>query len=112
MEQPVTLKAQEALYSDGHYIAMGDRLYKWEGTHYKPCNQSYERRRIAQWCKSTAVHLSGDKYKYSWAKSSAVEEVWKWLLIDFGVDPSEVLTFHGISEKPFKSRFHPKPDSQ
>ena len=69
---------------------MGDRLYKWEGTHYKPCNQSYERRRIAQWCKSTAVHLSGDKYKYSWAKSSAVEEVWKWLLIDFGVDPSEV----------------------
>ncbi len=22
------------------------------------------------------------------------------------------LTFHGISEKPFKSRFHPKPDSQ
>jgi hypothetical protein len=26
--------------------------------------------------------------------------------------PMTLLTFHGISEKPFKSRFHPKPDSQ
>ena len=90
VEQPVTLKAQEALYSDGHYIAMGEKLYKWEETHYEPCDQAYERRRIAQWCKSTAVHLSGEKYKYSWAKASAVEEVWKWLLIDFGVNPSKV----------------------
>ncbi len=90
MEQPLTLKAQEALFSDGNYIALGERLYKWEGTHYQPCNQAYERRKIAQWCKSTAVHISGERYSYKWAKSSAIEEVWKWLLIDLAVDPSEL----------------------
>ncbi len=32
--------------------------------------------------------------------------------IPAGTEAIFELTFHGISEKPFKSRFHPKPDSQ
>ncbi len=36
------------------------------------------------------------------------------VVVEVGVGTLEglALTFHGISEKPFKSRFHPKPDYQ
>lgn len=90
VEQPVTLKAQDALFSDGEYIAIKDKLYRWDETHYKPCNQAYEKRRITEWCKSTPVHTSGNKYEYKWAKTATIEEIWKWILLDFGVGAEQL----------------------
>ncbi len=90
VDQPVTLKAQDALFSDGDYISIGEKLYKWHKTYYVLCNQAHEKKRITDWCKSTPVHIAKNKYEYKYAKSSTVEEIWKWVLLDFAVNKSKV----------------------
>ena len=90
VDQPVTLKAQDALFSDGDYISIDEKLYKWHKTYYVLCNQAHEKKRITDWCKSTPVHLAKNKYEYKYAKSSVVEEIWRWILLDFAVDKSKV----------------------
>ncbi len=96
VEQPVTLKAQDVLFTNEKYIAIDDKLYKWKTTHYELCNQSYEKRRITEWCKSTPVHISGDRYQYKYAKSTVIEEIWKWILLDLGVN-KELVNPPGIN---------------
>ncbi len=90
VEEMYTQKAIDALYGGGHYIALHDKLYHWTGTHYEFLSTPREKRRIAQWCKSTPLQVAGGKWKYTLATPAKIETIWNWALTDFAVDPEEV----------------------
>ena len=89
-EDHYTEKAIAALYSEGEYIAVDDDLYKFNGKYYKKLSAKREQRRIADWCRSNPVNISGDRWKFAYASATTVNNVWSWLLVRFGVDPLEL----------------------
>jgi putative DNA primase/helicase len=38
--QNFILKAEDALYSDGHYVSIGGLLYRFTGSYYEELNES------------------------------------------------------------------------
>ncbi len=88
-EEIYTQKAVDCLFSDSAYLAIHDKLYKYNGTHYELCSTPRERRRILEWCKKTPVESNG-KWKYALAKPETVNKIWTWVLTSFAVDPEEI----------------------
>src|SRR4028119_2082361 len=43
--QNFILKAEDALYSDGHYVSIGELLYRFTGSYYEELNEKKEKRR-------------------------------------------------------------------
>lgn len=76
-----TEKAIAELYSEGHWIACDDSLYKWTGSHYQPCKKNAELRRISEWARLT---------RSKWATRTTVSNIWEWVLIRFGVDAEDL----------------------
>ena len=108
-EQHYTEKAIDALYSDGHYIAIEEDLYKFNGKYYEKILFKNERRRIADWGRSTPVPVGVDRWKHSHANPASVNNIWAWVLIRFGVDRTQVdppglPLANGILEVKFKGR--------
>src|SRR4028119_464446 len=64
--QNFILKAEDALYSDGHYVSIGGLLYRFTGSYYKELNESKEKRRIGGWLKTYS-----EKVKGVWVKNRA-----------------------------------------
>ncbi len=89
-EYHYTEKAIEALYSQGHYIALEDNLYKFNGKFYEKLLPKKEQRKIADWARSNPVPAQGDRWKFSQATPSHISNIWNWLIIRFGVDRTEV----------------------
>lgn len=90
VEETYNQKALDALFSDGHYIAINDQLYKWQANHYERCLEGRIRRKITKWCDSTAVEVKTGKYKYLYANSTCIENIHKYALRKFSVDLLEV----------------------
>lgn len=89
VEEIYTQKCLDALYSEP-YISIQNDLYKWNGKYYQMCPSGTEKRRILQWCKSTPVAVSANKYEYKYAKSTYVNEIYNWALLSFAVDPEKI----------------------
>ena len=89
VEEIYTQKAVDCLYSDSAYLAIHDKIYRYNGTHYKLCSTPREKRRILEWCKTTPVQV-GHKWKYALAKPEAVEKIWRWVLTSFSVDSEDI----------------------
>jgi putative DNA primase/helicase len=87
--QNFILKAEDALYSDGHYVSIGGLLYRFTGSYYKELNESSEKRRIGGWLKTYS-----EKVKGAWVKNRAdtasVNAVFSWVVNQTAVDPVEV----------------------
>ena len=87
--QNFILKAEDALYSDGHYVSIGGLLYRFTGSYYEELNDSSEKRRIGGWLKTYS-----EKVKGAWVKNRAdtasVNAVFSWVVNQTAVDPLQV----------------------
>jgi putative DNA primase/helicase len=87
--QNFILKAEDALYSDGHYVSIGGLLYRFTGSYYEELNESSEKRRIGRWLKTYS-----EKVKGAWvnnrADTASVNAVFSWVVNQTAVDPVEV----------------------
>jgi putative DNA primase/helicase len=87
--QNFILKAEDALYSDGHYASIGGLLYRFTGSYYEELNESSEKRRIGGWLKTYS-----EKVKGTWVKNRAdtasVNAVFSWVVNQTAVDPVQV----------------------
>jgi putative DNA primase/helicase len=87
--QNFILKAEDALYSDGHYASIGGLLYRFTGSYYEELNESKEKRRIGGWLKTYS-----EKVKGTWVKNRAdtasVNAVFSWVVNQTAVAPEEV----------------------
>jgi len=87
--QNFILKAEDALYSDGHYVSIGGLLYRFTGSYYKELNESSEKRRIGGWLKTYSEKVKGVWIKNR-ADTASVNAVFSWVVNQTAVDPVQV----------------------
>jgi putative DNA primase/helicase len=87
--QNFILKAEDALYSDGHYASIGGLLYRFTGSYYEELNESKEKRRIGEWLKTYSEKVKGVWVKNR-ADAASVNAVFSWVVNQTVVDPVEV----------------------
>jgi putative DNA primase/helicase len=87
--QNFILKAEDALYSDGHYASIGGLLYRFTGSYYEELNESKEKRRIGEWLKTYSEKVKGVWVKNR-ADAASVNAVFSWVVNQTAVDPVEV----------------------
>jgi putative DNA primase/helicase len=87
--QNFILKAEDALYSDGHYASIGGLLYRFTGSYYEELNESKEKRRIGGWLKTYSEKVKGVWVKNR-ADTASVNAVFSWVVNQTAVDPVEV----------------------
>ena len=87
--QNFILKAEDALYSDGHYVSIGGLLYRFTGSYYKELNESSEKRRIGGWLKTYSEKVKGVWVKNR-ADTASVNAVFSWVVNQTAVAPEEV----------------------
>jgi putative DNA primase/helicase len=87
--QNFILKAEDALYSEGHYASIGGLLYRFTGSHYEELNESSEKRRIGGWLKAYSEKVKGVWVKNR-ADTASVNAVFNWVVNQNAVDPAQV----------------------
>ena len=87
--QNFILKAEDALYSEGHYASIGGLLYRFTGSHYEELNESSEKRRIGGWLKTYSEKVKGVWVKNR-ADTASVNAVFNWVVNQNAVDPAQV----------------------
>ena len=87
--QNFILKAEDALYSEGHYASIGGLLYRFTGSHYEELNESSEKRRIGGWLKTYSEKVKGVWVKNR-ADTASVNAVFNWVVNQNAVDPGQV----------------------
>jgi putative DNA primase/helicase len=87
--QNFILKAEDALYSDGHYASIGGLLYRFTGSYYEELNESSEKRRIGGWLKTYSEKVKGVWVKNR-ADTASVNAVFSWVVNQTAVDPVQV----------------------
>jgi putative DNA primase/helicase len=87
--QNFILKAEDALYSDGHYVSIGGLLYRFTGSYYEELNESSEKRRIGGWLKTYSEKIKGVWVKNR-ADTASVNAVFSWVVNQTAVDPVQV----------------------
>jgi len=87
--QNFILKAEDALYSDGHYVSIGGLLYRFTGSYYEELNESSEKRRIGGWLKTYSEKVKGIWVKNR-ADTASVNAVFSWVVNQTAVDPIQV----------------------
>jgi putative DNA primase/helicase len=87
--QNFILKAEDALYSDGHYASIGGLLYRFTGSHYEELSESSEKRRIGGWLKTYSEKVKGVWVKNR-ADTASVNAVFNWVVNQNAVDPAQV----------------------
>jgi putative DNA primase/helicase len=87
--QNFILKAEDALYSDGHYASIGGLLYRFTGSYYEELNESSEKRRIGGWLKTYSEKVKGVWVKNR-ADTASVNAVFSWVVNQTAVNPVEV----------------------
>ncbi len=89
-EENYTQKCQAALYSDFPWLSLNGKLCFWTGTYYQESPKEEEIQRITSWCSTTPVKVGKNKWKYTYATASYVDNIWNWLQRDFSYPPSKV----------------------
>ena len=87
--QNFILKAEDALYSNGHYVSIGGLLSRFTGSYYKELNESSEKRRIGGWLKTYSEKVKGVWVKNR-ADTASVNAVFSWVVNQTAVDPVQV----------------------
>ena len=87
--QNFILKAEDALYSDGHYVSIGELLYRFTGSYYEELNEKKEKRRIGEWLKTYSEKVKGVWVK-NHADTASVNAVFNWVVNQTALDPVEV----------------------
>ena len=87
--QNFILKAEDALYSNGHYVSIGGLLYRFTGSYYEELNESTEKRRIGGWLKTYSEKVKG-VWLNNRADTASVNAVFSWVVNQNAVAPEEV----------------------
>ena len=87
--QNFILKAEDALYSDGHYVSISGLLYRFTGSYYEELNESSEKQRIGGWLKTYSEKVKGVWVKNR-ADTASVNAVFSWVVNQTAVDPVQV----------------------
>jgi len=85
-------KAEEALYGDGSYVSVGDKLYRFTGTCHELQSKALEQRRILEWLSVYAEEVRPGKFVHKYATTACVRQVWRWVLIRCAVDPGQLVS--------------------
>ena len=92
-------QAVNFLFGDKPWISADDRLYYWNGNHYKYSPDSVERPKIASYCNSYVVFVEtskGIQPTYPCATPAKVEEVLRWIKMRVEINP-DLLNPPGIN---------------
>jgi putative DNA primase/helicase len=99
-DQTFLQRAEKTLYSDSRWIAFGDVLYRWEGTHYQANPDELEYPRLRAFCNAFKVEKEDKEgnvsISYPFAKPRFVKEVLEWVKQGFSV-PSDQINPPGIN---------------
>lgn len=83
-----TQEALSTLYGDKPWICVNNQLYYWSRTHYKHSPKVVEMRRLRDFCNSYPVTNKNGEVRFPYAKPSKVKEVFEWVKLSLGIDPS------------------------
>ncbi|MEG4534676.1 DUF3854 domain-containing protein [Microcoleus sp. D2_18a_D3] len=86
-EQNFVLKAEEYLYSEGHWVSIAGQLYRFTGTHYELRLEVVEKRRIRDYL-SNYVEMVRSVPRKKYANSASINQVYDWVIAGFAVDPN------------------------
>ena len=84
-----TQEAVRDLYSDVPWCSIKNRLHRWNGNSYEPSSMEVEKGRIAKWC-SAQIVARKNGYTYAYATPAHVDNIFKWAIAFFAVDPDIV----------------------
>lgn len=85
-EENYVLKAESALYSDGHWVSIAGQIYRFTGSYYELQLEAIEKCRISGWLKTYSEKGKGGVYRRNRANSSSVNEVYNWMVLTLAVD--------------------------
>jgi putative DNA primase/helicase len=88
-EQNFVLKAEESLYSEGHWVSIAGQLYRFTGTYYELRLEVTEKRRIRDYL-SNYVEMVRHVPRKKYANSASINQVYDWVIAGFAVDPSTI----------------------
>ncbi|MEG4272616.1 MULTISPECIES: DUF3854 domain-containing protein [unclassified Microcoleus] len=86
-EQNFVLKAEEYLYSEGHWVSIAGQLYRFTGTHYELRLEVVEKRRIRDYL-SNYVEIVRSVPRKKYANPASINQVYDWVIAGFAVDPN------------------------
>ncbi|MEG4830919.1 DUF5906 domain-containing protein, partial [Microcoleus sp. F8-C1] len=79
-ESNFVLKAEEALYSEGHWVSIGRQLYRFTGSFYELCPEVVEKRRIRDYLSNYSEKVKGVGYRKKYANSASINQVYDWVV--------------------------------
>jgi putative DNA primase/helicase len=88
-EQNFVLKAEEALYSEGHWVSIAGQLYQFTGSYYELRPEVVEKRRIRDYLSNYSEMVRGVPRK-KYANSASINQVYEWVIAGFAVDPNTI----------------------
>jgi putative DNA primase/helicase len=88
-EQNFVLKAEEALYSEGHWVSISGQLYQFTGSYYELRSEVVEKRRIRDYLSNYSEMVRGVPRK-KYANSASINQVYEWVIAGFAVDPNTI----------------------
>ena len=88
-ESNFVLKAEKALYSEGHWASIAGQIYRFTGSYYELCPEVVEKRRIRDYLSNYSERVCGTRRK-KYANSASVNQVYDWVVIGIAVDPNTV----------------------
>jgi putative DNA primase/helicase len=88
-ESNFVLKAEKALYSEGHWASIAGQIYRFTGSYYELCPEVGEKRRIRDYLSNYSERVRGTHRK-KYANSASVNQVYDWVVIGIAVDPNTV----------------------
>jgi phage/plasmid-associated DNA primase len=88
-ESNFVLKAEEALYSEGHWASIAGQIYRFTGSYYELCPEVVEKRRIRDYLSNYSESVRGTHRK-KYASSASINQVYDWVVAGIAVDPNTV----------------------
>ena len=88
-ESNFVLKAEEALYSEGHWVSIAGQIYRFTGSYYELCPEVGEKRRIRDYLSNYSESVRG-VHRKKYANSASINQVYDWVVAGIAVDPSTI----------------------
>jgi putative DNA primase/helicase len=88
-ESNFVLKAEEALYSEGHWVSIAGQIYRFTGNYYELCPEVVEKRRIRDYLSNYSESVGG-KHRKKYANAASINQVYDWVVAGIAVDPNTI----------------------
>ena len=88
-ESNFVLKAEEALYSEGHWVSIAGQIYRFTGICYELCPEVGEKRRIRDYLSNYSESVRG-VHRKKYANSASINQVYDWVVTGIAVDPNTI----------------------